>query len=386
MSVELANRFSRTWVQHFQASEDTVVCGPGALALLVALLAGATGPAEDELSQAVGLSRAEAAATFDEIASVVERVPGLSWASGVWARSDVSVRPSYVSSFPRLTVAELQDDQAILDRWATESTNGQITTFPAQVNSDTRLAAATAVAADVEWVDPFVGGLGMGWNSTDRRYTKLNRWTTSLDDAAIIEGGAVISRVSCATTVDFDVQIVAGEPDATPATVVGTALDALAGEADVRPGTALSLGDTGGCLQVTEVRSFDSRPELYVGVPAFEVSAFHDLLDSPDLFGLDTVTDAQFGHFPHLAVEPLAIEAAAQASMVAFSDRGFRAAAVTAAMAVAGGIPPETKRIVQVDHDRPFGFLAVDRRSGLVVFAGWVHEVDPVAEFDIAPL
>jgi len=35
------------------------------------------------------------------------------------------------------------------------------------------------------------------------------------------------------------------------------------------------------------------------------------------------------------------------------------------------------KRLVRVSFDRPFGFLAVHRRTGLVLVAGWVDDPDP---------
>lgn len=86
---------TRRWVHEFQAGEDTVICGPGAWALLAVLLSAASGQAEDELSNAVGLPRAEAAAGFDETASAVQRIPGLCQAFGLWTRPKVFVRDSF---------------------------------------------------------------------------------------------------------------------------------------------------------------------------------------------------------------------------------------------------------------------------------------------------
>jgi hypothetical protein len=39
--------------------------------------------------------------------------------------------------------------------------------------------------------------------------------------------------------------------------------------------------------------------------------------------------------------------------------------------------PPHTVRVLRVVFDRPFGFLAVDRSSRLVLVAGWVENPAP---------
>ena len=39
---------------------------------------------------------------------------------------------------------------------------------------------------------------------------------------------------------------------------------------------------------------------------------------------------------------------------------------------MAGGLPPHTKRVLRVEVEPPFGFLAVHRPSGLALTAGWI--------------
>ncbi|MBT2230188.1 serpin family protein [Nonomuraea sp. NEAU-A123] len=83
------------------------------------------------------------------------------------------------------------------------------------------------------------------------------------------------------------------------------------------------------------------------------------------------------GHFPAISDQPLAISAAAQSCTAGFQADGFEAAAVTSFGAVASGVPPRphhrTKRI-SVAFDRPFGFLNIDRRTRLILTAGWIAE------------
>jgi serine protease inhibitor len=73
-------------------------------------------------------------------------------------------------------------------------------------------------------------------------------------------------------------------------------------------------------------------------------------------------------------------------ALATFQANGFRAAAVTATGAIAGAVaPPPSHRAkhIGVDFVHPFGFLTVDRRSRLILTAGWVAEPgtwDPEAD------
>ncbi|WP_323139134.1 MULTISPECIES: hypothetical protein [Streptomyces] len=99
------------------------------------------------------------------------------------------------------------------------------------------------------------------------------------------------------------------------------------------------------------------------------------LLERADLFGLATAADTSRGHFPGISDQPLAVSAARQSATATFGPLGFRAAAVTVMPYAAGSVPPpppyRAQRIAAL-YDRPFGFLAVHRASGLVLAAGWV--------------
>ncbi|MFG2830301.1 hypothetical protein ACGFWI_23015 [Streptomyces sp. NPDC048434] len=78
-----------------------------------------------------------------------------------------------------------------------------------------------------------------------------------------------------------------------------------------------------------------------------------------------------------MSAQPLAVSDARQTATAAFGALGFRAAAVTVMPVPMGSVPPPPPyRAQQISarYDRPFGFLAVHRASGLVLVAGWVTE------------
>lgn len=126
-------------------------------------------------------------------------------------------------------------------------------------------------------------------------------------------------------------------------------------------------------------RSEDPDPIASLTTQRFTVTAKHDLLAKPALFGLTSASDPDFAEFPLLCSDPLYVAAAQQNAMAEFTAKGFKGAAVSAvvmARAVSMSTKPQhlTRRF-EVTYDRPFGFAAVHRTSGLIIVAGWVAEV-----------
>jgi serine protease inhibitor len=115
---------------------------------------------------------------------------------------------------------------------------------------------------------------------------------------------------------------------------------------------------------------------LRIQLPPFEIRSSHNLLADPGLFGLRTATDPGRGHFSAVSDTPLAVDQATQNALARFTREGFEAAAVTAiGFAVAAALfPPRRTVEIAVTFDRPFGFLAVHRPTGLVVVAGWIEQ------------
>jgi serine protease inhibitor len=119
---------------------------------------------------------------------------------------------------------------------------------------------------------------------------------------------------------------------------------------------------------------------LYLTTIPFDVTAQHDLLETPDVFGLRTVSqdDREEGHFPGIADDPLVVGAAGQNVLARFSETGFEAAAATEiGLADASGTPPEPTievKLIAVDVLQPFAYYTVHRPTGLIFVAGWITE------------
>ncbi|WP_212749029.1 serpin family protein, partial [Nocardia cyriacigeorgica] len=289
-----------------------------------------------------------------------------------WVNRRLPLNDEWLSGLPVGTV-DLLTDQAALDAWADEHTQGLIKKFPLRIDHSTELVLATALVARTTWLESFretaMTPESGPWQGSP--VVALSRTTSRLGDAAILDGPHPVTRVVVQGTADVDIHLLQGP--ATPAGVLATGLDALAGAVDVR--TELPVGTEGPGLTVREEISLRNSPQLRLQLPPFDVRSTHNLCDTPlgSLFGLNSAQTSGH-HFPGISTSPLMISQGAQEVLARFTRDGFEAAAVTAFSMRAGSKPPPpTEHRVTVctaTFDRPFGFLAVHRPTGLVIVAG----------------
>ncbi|MFF2082536.1 serpin family protein [Nocardia sp. NPDC058176] len=383
--VRSANALTARWSATF-AADDAVVSGAGLWPLLAVLAGAAGGGARAELADAVGIRAEDAHAAGLELLSALDGSREVSTAIGAWVRPGLELRPEWVRSMPAGTVGVL-GDQAVLDAWARDHTHGLIERFPLRITPETVLAVATALVARTRWVQPFeprefAPGTGP-WQG--HRGPGLSRFTRGDRSVSIL--GEDVTRVVVTGRGEFDVHLLIGADG--PRHGIAAGIAALDDAIPVR--TDLPVDSVAPCLTVRRVESWGGGNGTSLALPPFEVRSEHDLTRHAALFGLTTALDGSRGHFPALSDVPLAIDAAAQHVLARFDATGFEAAAVTAvAMAVAGMPRKQWSTITSVAIDRPFGFLAVDRDSGLVLVAGQVTApprdwVRPAATESAAP-
>ena len=109
----------------------------------------------------------------------------------------------------------------------------------------------------------------------------------------------------------IDVHLLLGAPDIAPGAVVEAGVRTLAGSYETVPGSRLPWGEPGPGLTLREVESEVPVDRVVLDTAAFRVTADHDLLRRPALFGLATAaTAAPQGHFPGAADFPLAVHQA----------------------------------------------------------------------------
>lgn len=133
-------------------------------------------------------------------------------------------------------------------------------------------------------------------------------------------------------------------------------------------------------------------PFVKIMMPGFRVQAKTDL--DPAVCGLPKDNYNGISDFPGITPEPLTFAGGSQQAMAHFTGEGFTAAAYTEMRLkkkrkAASMVMPQTRKTVKrvyitVEIDRPFGFLAVEKETGLLLFVGWVTEKEWEGESDKA--
>jgi hypothetical protein len=161
----------------------------------------------------------------------------------------------------------------------------------------------------------------------------------------------------------LDVYLALGEPARRPAEILPAAISVLSGDHPVITGSEILDGNAEP-PGVARVRA--ERRSLAVTSTRFTIRSEHDLHAHAKLFGLETVSSGHGGHFSRIGAAPLRVDQARQAAVAIFSSTGFEAAAVTAIGLRMVSMPMYRERGLRVTYDRPFGFVAVHRDTGLV--------------------
>ncbi|MER6070931.1 serpin family protein [Streptomyces sp. NPDC001817] len=385
-TVRRVNGLTARWAQALP--EGTVFSAPGVWPLLAFLADGAAGPARAELSEALGLVADQAAGAARELLGTLRSVSGLDAALGLWTHQALPLREEWRSGLPAGTYGVFGDDlvtaQERLDAWVAERTGGLVERMPVTLTRDARMVLACALALRTTWRQPFTelplrpdSGPWQG-----RTLRGLHRRSVRPDRVGVTgTADGFVTALTVPGDNGIDVHLVLGEERMTPGQVLAAGVGIVARALPLTGGGALPHGHVGPGLYVEQQPAVEPGPlTLDVRTVAYEVRADHDLLALAGLFGLTAATDARHGHFPGISDHPLAIGAARQSALAQFGPLGFRAAAVTAVMSAPGSAPPQYRyetTVVRAVFDRPFGFLAVDRESRLVLVAGWVTDPAP---------
>jgi serine protease inhibitor len=384
-TVRAVNGLTARWAG--VSESGTVFSAAGVWPLLAHLADGAEGPARAELAEALGLDAGQAAAAARELLAAMEAMRGLDTAVGLWTQRTLELKAPWEESLPAdahgVLTGDRVTDRLALDAWTVKRTGGLIDRMPVTLAEDTQMVLASALTMRTQWLSPFyeteLETAYEPWATTPR--LALRRSSAVLDRVGVADTpGGHVTELKVLGNNALDVHLLLGEEAMKPGEVLRAGVDILARRYAVVRGPQLPYGLVGPGLLVEKVRC--TRPEppsLEVTTVAYDMSARHDLLRLHRLFGLTTARDTSRGHFPGVSDFPLAIGSAEQSTMARFNALGFEAAAVTAFGVAGGGLSDlryVTTRIC-ADFDRPFGFLALHRHTGLVLMAGWVTDPLP---------
>lgn len=361
------------------------VASPLGAWLLLAVLADLPGAVDAEgFSDALGAD--PAAAREHALRLLASPPPAVQVGAAVWSRPlpGADEVDRWTDALPDLVPTGPLPSQDGLDAWAARSTDGMVERFPLDLDPDTFLLLATALATRVQWDAPFtpVPATDLGpahpWRLDRALFASGPR-------GHVVEHGGRLLGLHVAAAPGLAVVSVVDERDADPSATLATALD-LAPAAATGTLATTSTWDLPGDGHAWTLReetaqgySPDDRPELVeVVLPAWRASTRIDLR-SGTACGFAGLARTMAALVPE-RFHPIEVEAA-QRAVAGFDTAGFEAAAVTAVGFLARGMAPRqevVRRVATVRFDRPFAAVAVatdQRWWGLPVFSAWVAEV-----------
>ncbi|MEU8087493.1 hypothetical protein AB0B57_28280 [Micromonospora sp. NPDC049101] len=371
----------------------------GAWLLLAVCATGAdaSDPAAEELARALGTDLASAA----EVARTLLDAPHplVASATALWHLPGQGHGGStgWRAALPATTEVGALPDQAGLDAWAREHTDGLIDTFPLKVSPEVVFALASALATRISWATPFdhtearALGAGSAWARGLRR---VLRSPSQGHRCAIVSGtrvGDVIVHAAPAQSsagAGLVVLSVAAAPQVSPAEVLAVAYDLGAGAADGSPPAGsrslfdLPLGETALWTVREErvrTRAPDGREERHQAIlPCWSARGEHDL--SAPALGFPAATLA----LAKALARPVRGFEARQTAVARYDRYGFEAAAVTGMFGLVS-LPPEgLARTAELRFGHPYAVVAVatDTRAdgttgpwhGVPVFSAWITD------------
>lgn len=374
---EVTRTLGRRWAATLTSGEDALFSPSSALGVLGPAAEAANGDARDELSEALGVAPELAGDIARQvIVGLGEHMQG---GTGFWFHPKASPRPEWLAVNDYIDVGRLPVSVEVLNQWVSDTTAGMITELPLYPDPDSLLLAVSALSVDTDWERPFMTGFGSWAGSEDTLAFVQRSDPIDTDDVGVIQLDDLgLSHVVVRSVSSLDVHLIAGSLADSAEDVLGGAFDWFDGLGDRRAAHELSVGEQVGCLRVEEGNFH--KEAAFVRLPAFDLSGELRITDHPLEFGFATARDCERGHFPGFSEYPLCVSAAIQSGFASFSDKGFRAGAVTVMACMGGSAPPsEMKRRVTVEHNRPFAFFAIDRETGVVHFGGWVETSEPLA-------
>lgn len=398
--VHAIDHLAARWMASLPTKSKGTVFSPVGIWPLLAILADVASPrGRSRLEKALGLTVPQYGTkgvdsnteSFTDMAQAVirslDRSVSTSAALGLWVSRKLELRDEWVAALPAATIQVLTGDEGrdaeAVTQWAREKTRGVIPDLSIEPSLDARVLLASAVTMRTKWEDPF---------SRNRKTGRLERTTRA---PRIVRTGPNVTTVRIRGEVEpmdgveelHDVYLVLGQPSVSAGTTLALGLEeirGLGGAKDLTQENAEEIAKSKGLGPGIDVRiehkigNKPSSPFVHVHLPSFEVEDRTNLVS--EVFGLGLHNNS-LNQFPGIASNlPLAIRDGHQTARAGFDEEGFQAAAFTdfGPIVTAGRPRPVLHKVVHITatFDRPFGFLVVDAKTQLLLFAGWVTEKD----------
>jgi hypothetical protein len=360
------------------------------LVLALAARGAADSQSRARLAEVLGLPADDAAAAAQRLLANPHGAVRL--AAAAWHSVDTPPLRTWLDDIAGEVEVGAIPSSSQADEWAHANTDGLIDRFPLEIDDETLLVLASAVACAISWQTPFLetdaAALTLPRASGFDEVRSVLRTPSEGAQVAIVDSdvGLLAAHAVPSNELDMLVVSVIADPAAPAPSVLVHAHDiaiAYAERAPI-PGARslfdLPLGAAHSWMITEQTTTAWSDQERFDSVlPAWSAESTHELT------GLDGFADAAAGLAALLPPDPRGHAfAARQAALARYTRTGFEAAAVTAMglRSAAMQLKQARLRTARVEFMHPYAVVAVSVAepsspwAALPLFSAWIAQAD----------
>jgi len=396
--IPVVNKYSTGFHKSVESKINTsenFISSPFGAWLLLALVAKASeqkkyANTQENLEEYLGMPIDEAFNYAFELLNTTPEV--INTAAALWVDELYSRYPfitEWLDSFKDgVTFDKKIPSQAVLDQWASDETYGLIKEFPLEVKPDTKLIIATAIATKISWIKEFTSV-----ENKDLAIWNTKRILKADDDhkqfLAKTEDGLFAVHINRSPD-NLSVFSVIGDETLDAQVVLDNAHNIIESYL-ARTLTPVSLFDID---SNSFIKIKDGKRDQQIGMPVEDITSYIPSWDAKSEMNL---TDSNgFEHVGQAFIKNTDVGgevSVAQSAVASYTRTGFEAAAVTAMMFRAAGMPRFGEvdfRHADVLFNHPYAVIAAYSRTsyydeekptpedyiwnGLPIFTAWIKK------------
>ena len=323
------------------------------------------------------LSTGAAGTTAAEINNVLgdaeipkyQNVPdALSLANAVFIREtfENDVLSTYTSAVENNYNAEvIYDDfssSTKMDNWVDQKTFGLINNIGIQPNDDLEMVLANALAIQMDWQHSFDtedtrGKTFYKADGSEITATTMNEKTSASDINYYIDDDVTMLSMPLKPTDESALEFVA----IMPKNNLNDYID--------------NVGlDTIETLISNATPASNPKDGIIINIPKFKFDYALKFKDDLMSLGISQAFNEELADFSNMASKPLYVSSAAHKANIDFSEKGIKAAAVTAFGIQDSAVRVDETQPVVINIDHPFLFIIRDKNNGAAWFTGAVYQ------------
>ncbi|MBP5647859.1 hypothetical protein J6X04_01030 [Candidatus Saccharibacteria bacterium] len=345
-----------------ESASDNIIYSPLSIRNGLALLnVGTNGTTKTEIEKVLG----------DSEITKYQNIPDtLSLANAVFIRDTFKdkVLSTYIESAQNNLGSEILYDpftsSANMDNWVKQKTFNLIDSIGIQPTEDLEMVLANALAIQMDWEYPF--------DTDDTRGRTFYK-----KDGSEMEATTMYKKTKAEDIKYYTNDTITAISMPLDSTVEDVKLDFIA----IMPSGNLDeyIGTVDQSQVATVVDNFisasDSKDGVVINMPKFKFDYQLKFKEDLQALGIQTAFNKKTADFSNMASYPLYVGQAIHKANIDFSEKGIKAAAVTAfAMIDATAMPEEEPQPIIIDIDHPFLFLIRDAANDTIWFTGAVYQ------------